>query len=232
MGSFVAGRSHGLGCTAASGIGADQCCSLPDSPGRPCAAKSAPMARFCGAVIRQLLHSLGEWNFTAENLLLMSHFLYRCSATLQVPDGDDDTLKMPEQFGCLRHNLCAPPTVQRCMMFFAAATILCRNFSSILVDLFVVSVMRIYPLSSVLTLYYFKAATFQYIDGTMRCSFSVIGSLALPDHILRALCAVPPMGDGLTANGDSRLHFGCGERVVIINSTLSGFDGGCLEKHM
>ena len=63
-GSFVAGRSHGLGCTAASGIGADQCCSLTDSPGAR-AAKSVPMARFCGAVIRQLLHSLGEWNFTA-----------------------------------------------------------------------------------------------------------------------------------------------------------------------
>ena len=163
MGSFVAGRSHGLGCTAASGIGADQCCSLPDSPGRPCAAKSAPMARFCGAVIRQLLHSLGEWNFTAENLLLMSHFLYRCSATLQ-----------------------------RCMMFFAAATILCRNFSSILVDLFVVSVMRIYPLISVLTLYYFKAATFQYIDGTMRCSFSVIGSLGpAGPHPQGPLCRSP-----------------------------------------
>ena len=36
-------------CTAASG--ADQCCSLPDSPGRPCAAKSAPMARRFGGVI-------------------------------------------------------------------------------------------------------------------------------------------------------------------------------------
>ena len=44
-GSSVAGRSHGLDCTAASGSGADQCCSLPDSPGRPCAAKSAPMTR-------------------------------------------------------------------------------------------------------------------------------------------------------------------------------------------
>jgi len=40
-GSFVAGRSHGLGCTAASGTGADQCRSLPDSSGRPYAAKSA-----------------------------------------------------------------------------------------------------------------------------------------------------------------------------------------------
>ena len=48
---------------------------------------------------------LGEWNFTAENLLLMSQFLYRCSATLQAPEGDDDILKVPEQFGCLRHNL-------------------------------------------------------------------------------------------------------------------------------
>ena len=43
-GSSVAGRSHELDCTAASGSGADQGCSLPDSPGRPCAAKSAPMA--------------------------------------------------------------------------------------------------------------------------------------------------------------------------------------------
>ena len=47
-----------------SEFGADQCCSLTDSPGAR-AAKSVPMARFCGAVIRQLLHSLGEWNFTA-----------------------------------------------------------------------------------------------------------------------------------------------------------------------
>ena len=45
-------------------------------------------------------------------------------------------------------------------------------------------------------------------DGTMRCDFSVIGSLALPDRIVRALFAVPPMRDGLTANGDSRLRFG------------------------
>ena len=57
----------------------------------------------------------------------------------------------------------------------------------------------------------------------MSCNFPVIGSLALPDHITRALFAVPPTGDGLTANGDSRLHVVCGERVVIINSTLSLF---------
>ena len=57
------------------GTGADQCCSLPDSPGRPRAAKSAPMALSCGVMIRHSFHSLGEWSPTAEQLLLMSLFL-------------------------------------------------------------------------------------------------------------------------------------------------------------
>ena len=41
----VDGRGHGLGCTAASYTGATQWHSLQDSPGRPCAAKPAYMAR-------------------------------------------------------------------------------------------------------------------------------------------------------------------------------------------
>ena len=104
-GCIVAGGSHGLGCTAASNTSAAQSFSLSDSPERPRAAKSALMARVYGAAIRQLAHSSGEWVFTLRICTSEPRYLFQRSTTLQVPDGVDDTLKVPEQFYWLRCNL-------------------------------------------------------------------------------------------------------------------------------
>ena len=60
-------------------------------------------------------------------------------------------------------------------------------------------------------------------------SFSVTGSLALPDHIVWALCAVPPLGTARqqTVSDDPTSILATGP-----NPTFSGYDDGCLEKHM
>ena len=115
-GSFVAGRSHGLGCTTASGIGADQYCSLPDSPGRPCAAKSASMARFrcCDQIVAPLC---GWVNRHCWRPLLVSQLFYWCSATLQSTSWRRRYSEGAWTVWLSTSQSAAPPAVQRFRVF-------------------------------------------------------------------------------------------------------------------
>ena len=77
----VAGRSHGLGCTAASNAGAIQSCSLLDSLGRLRAAKSANMVRFAlGFEDTHCAHFLGKWSAIWTTLLIFVFTLLQRTA--------------------------------------------------------------------------------------------------------------------------------------------------------
>ena len=94
----------------------------------------------------------------------------------------------------------------------------CAAAWSILVDLIAVSVKWTFP-ELVLTLYPSKQRLFSKLMvrwGAAFCDRQLGPRTALSGP------SVPfPPWDGMTANGDSWPYFVCGERVVIINSTLS-----------